>query len=72
MQNVGDEEFTYDSFKQAYDSDSLTQGLTQRFDQNGLELKTKVGNNDVAPSDAKLDGSGVTQMAKHALKRARG
>jgi hypothetical protein len=72
MQNVGDEEFTYDSFKQAYDADPLTQGLTQRFDQNGVELKTKVTNTDVAPSDAKLDGSGVKQMAKHALNKARG
>jgi hypothetical protein len=72
MQNVGDEEFTYDSFKQAYDSDPLTQGLVQRFDQNGVELKTKVSNTDVAPSDAKLDGSGVKSMAKHALNKARG
>ena len=72
MQNVGDEEFSYDSFKQAYDSDPLTQGLVSRFDQNGIELKTKVSNTDTAPSDAELDGSGVSQMAKHALKKARG
>jgi hypothetical protein len=72
MQNLGDEEFTYDSFKQAYDSDPLTQGLVQRFDQNGVELKTKVGNNDVAPSDAERDPKAVSQMAKHATRKARG
>ena len=72
MQNMGDEEFDYDTFKQAYDSDPLVQGLTHRFDQNGVELKTKVTKTDTAPSDAKLDGSGVKQMAKHATRKARG
>lgn len=72
MQNVGDEEFTYDSFKQAYDSDPLTQGLTQRFDQNGVELKTKVTNTDTAPSDADPERSSVAQAARRATNKARG
>jgi hypothetical protein len=72
MQNVGDEEFNYDSFKQAYDADPLTQGLVNRYDQNGVELKTKVSNTDTAPSDAERDPKVVSQMAKHATKRARG
>jgi len=72
MQNVGDEEFNYDSFKQAYDADPLTQGLVNRYDQNGVELKTKVSNTDVAPSDAERDPKVVSQMAKSATKRARG
>lgn len=72
MQNVGDEEFTYDTFKQAYDSDPLTQGLVNRFDQNGVELKTKVSNTDTAPSDAEHDPESVSRMAKHATRKARG
>ena len=41
MQNIGMEEFSYDSFKMAYDSDPVIQALTHRFDDKGIELKTK-------------------------------
>lgn len=41
MQNIGMEEFSYDTFKMAYDSDPVIQALTHRFDGEGIELKTK-------------------------------
>jgi hypothetical protein len=72
MVNAGQEEFSYDSFKMAYDSDPVIQALTHRFDQNGVELKTKAGNNDTAPSDAEDDKTAVTSMAKRATNKARG
>lgn len=72
MQNVGSEEFDYNSFKQAYDTDPLTQGLVTRFDQNGVELKTKKGNNDTAPSDAEARDKSVEKMAKRATAKAIG
>jgi hypothetical protein len=71
MQNVGSESFNYDSFKQVYDSDPLTQGLVKRFDQNGVELNSKRSKVDTAPSDAERDGKTVSQMAKRATNKAR-
>ena len=41
MQNMGMEDFNYDSFKLSYDSDPVIQALTHRFDGKGIELKTK-------------------------------
>lgn len=41
MRNMGMEEFDYNSFKMAYDSDQVIQALTHRFDGNGIELATK-------------------------------
>ena len=66
------EEFSYDSFKMAYDSDPVIQALTTNFDQNGVELKTKAGNNDTAPSDATADRDTVSSAAKRATNKARG
>lgn len=70
MSNVGAEGFSYDSFKMAYDSDEVIKALTHRFDQNGVELKTKNTSNDrdekVDPGKAK-----VSQMAKRATNIAR-
>lgn len=71
MQNVGSEDFNYDSFKQVYDADPLTQGLVKRFDQNGLELNTKKSKVDTAPSDAEDNKAAVSQMAKRATNKAR-
>lgn len=64
--------FSYDSFKMMYDSDPVIQALTSRFDQNGVELKTKAGNNDTAPSDATADRDTVKSAAKRATAKARG
>lgn len=70
--NMGNDDFNYDTFKIAYDSDPLTQGLVNRFDKNGVELNTKAGNNDVAPSDATADRNTVSTAAKRATNKARG
>jgi hypothetical protein len=72
MQNVGSQDFNYDSFKQVYDADPLTQGLVKRFDQNGLELNAKKSKVDTAPSDAEADSKTVSQMAKRATSKAIG
>jgi hypothetical protein len=72
MVNTGQEEFSYDSFKMEYDADPVVQALVNRFDQNGVELNTKAGNNDVAPSDATADRDTVNSAAKRATNKARG
>jgi hypothetical protein len=46
MQNMGMEDFSYDSFKLAYDNDPVIQSLTNNFDQNGVELQTKAQNDE--------------------------
>lgn len=72
MTHIGAEEFDYNTFKMAYDSDPVVQALTQRFDKNGVELKTKAGNNDTAPSDATADRNTVGAAAKRATAKAMG
>ena len=42
---MGDEELDYDAFKQLYDTDQNIKDMIVRFDQNGIELKTKKQNN---------------------------
>ena len=72
MVNVGSEEFDYDTFKAAYDADPLTQGLVKNFDENGVELNSKVSKDRTAPSDAEAGDKTVSQMAKRATAKARG
>jgi len=61
MQNIGMGEFSYDSFKMAYDSDEVIQALTYRFDQNGVELATK--NKTDKPEVGKKTGSDTLKTA---------
>lgn len=61
MQNIGMEEFSYDSFKMAYDSDEVIQALTYRFDQNGVELVTK--NKTDKPEVGKKTGGDTLKTA---------
>ena len=68
MSNIGQAEFDYDSFKQAYDLDPALQAIVHRFDQNGVELKSKVSGK-TAPSDAELDSKAVNQMAKRSTAK---
>ena len=70
MQNVGAEDFDYNTFKMAYDADETIQALTKRFDKNGVELNTKRDADATAPSDADRDSNVVSQMAKRATKKA--
>jgi len=68
MQNMGKGNFTYDSFKAAYDADPRLQALVTNFDQKTIELKTsevddvgKLPGNPGRPKDT------VGQMAKNAV-----
>ena len=71
MQNMGMEDFSYDSFKLAYDNDPVIQSLTNNFDQNGVELQTKAQHDDNARAvEKEKDANVVSQMAKSATKRA--
>jgi hypothetical protein len=66
MQNVGDAQFDYDSFKNSYDTNPMIQQLVQRFDGRGVELKTKTKN----PKKGQPGGEGeVAKMAKAATNR---
>lgn len=68
MTNVGDEEFEYDTFKVSYDNDPAVQSLVKRFDQNGVELKTKAASGDQAAQGQ--SNNEVEKMAKRATKAA--
>jgi len=61
MHNMGMEDFSYDSFKLAYDSDEVIQALTHRFDQNGVELNTK--NRTDKPEVGKEPGGNTLKTA---------
>jgi hypothetical protein len=67
MQNVGDEQFDYDSFKASYDNSPMIQAIVHRFDDRGIELKTKT-KDPKAPEDGK-GGDKIAQMAKSATSR---
>jgi len=68
MQNVGDEQFDYDSFKTSYDSNPQIQALVQRFDGNGIELKTKT-KNPKTPDGKDTGADNISKMAKAATAR---
>ena len=71
MQNIGMEDFSYDSFKLAYDNDEVIQALTHRFDQNGVELQTKAQKDqETRAVEKEKSANVVSQMAKSATKRA--
>lgn len=66
MQNVGNQQFSYDSFKSAYDSDPKIQNIVADFDQNSITLKTSEMD-DVDPREPAGDGNKIGQMAKRAV-----
>lgn len=66
MQNVGDEQFDYDTFKTAYDNNQIIQNLVFQFDNRGVTLKTR------ATQPKKKEGdkeSNISKMAKSATKK---
>lgn len=69
MANIGQVEFDYDSFKQAYDTDPALQSIVHRFDDNGVELKSKNSGSDELPSDADPSSKTVAQMAKRSTNK---
>lgn len=62
--------FDYQGFKDQYDADPVIQALVHRFDDKGVELKTK---NTTKGSEVTGTGkpSAVSQMAKRATNIAR-
>lgn len=64
MQNVGAEQFDFETFKAAYDSDERLKALIKDFNKNGIQPKTE---KDVEePSTAEPGKDVVGQMAKRA------
>ena len=68
MQNVGSEEFHYDSFKAAYDTDPRIKALISNFSERGIEPKTKKTPSDIPQGDRSGAGASVGAMAKRATK----
>ena len=64
MRSSGIEQFSYDSFKAAYDSDPRVKALVKNFDQKGVTLATDEESN-LPQQDAKGDNT-VSNMAKRA------
>ena len=67
LQNVGDEQFDYDSFKQVYEANPMLKKLVYKFDGRGVELKT-YGTDPKASKGGKKETS-ISKMAKNAAKR---
>lgn len=64
MQNIGSQQFTYDVFKAAYDSDSRIKDLVKDFNQDTINLKTS--EMDDVKSVNKQSQNNVAKMAKRA------
>lgn len=67
MQNVGEEQFDYESFKAQYDSSPMIQKLVFKFDNRGVELKTY--GTDPKKSQGGEKETSISKMAKNAAKR---
>lgn len=65
MQNVDNQQFTYDTFKTAYDNDPKIQDIVKNFDQNTLTLKTSAAD-DITAKKPK-NRNKIRQMAKRAV-----
>lgn len=68
MLNVGAEQFHYDTFKAAYDTDPRIKALIANFSERGLEPKTKKAPSDMPQGDRSNAGASVGAMAKRATK----
>ena len=66
MQNVGDEQFDYDSFKSSYDSSPMIKAMVKRFDARGVELKTRKKDNKTPQGGS---DNTISKMAKSATNR---
>jgi hypothetical protein len=66
MQNVDSEQFDYETFKAAYDTDARVKSLVKNFSEKGIEPKTKDNENDLPQGDTQTGGDKVSQMAKSA------
>ena len=66
MANVGGEQFDYETFKAAYDTDNRVKTMIRNFSEKGIEPKTKEEPNDLPQADSQDGGKSVSQMAKSA------
>lgn len=70
MQNVDAEQFSFESFKAAYDTDPRIKPLIKNFDRSGIEPATQNelegGDDDDAAVASDGDGDTVGQMAQRA------
>ena len=67
MQNTGRNQFSYDVFKAAYDSDPRIQKIVKNFDQEKIELKTsEVADVEDLPGNPGRPSDTVAKMAKNA------
>jgi hypothetical protein len=66
MQNSGNQQFSYDIFKAAYDADNKIQNIVKDFDQNSITLKTSGDDNNIQPSRPQSKNK-ISQMAKRAV-----
>jgi hypothetical protein len=70
MKNMGSEQFGYESFKLAYDSDPRIKPLVKNFDQEGITLATDTEAEPTAQQGTTSSNS-VSQMAKRATSARR-
>lgn len=74
MQNLGGESFTYEEFKQLYDSVPGIKDIVKNFDENGLTIDTKEGSDTDAPTTTSADNgdANVAAAAKRATSKSMG
>ena len=66
MQNVGAEQFDYETFKSAYDSDPRIKTMVKDFNQDGIEPMTAMNKSHRDPSKPDTGADPVSTMAKRA------
>ena len=66
MQNVGAEQFDYETFKAAYDTDARVKTMVANFSEKGIEPKTKEQPSDSPVASGEADPNAVSNMAKSA------
>ena len=66
MQNVGGEQFDYETFKAAYDTDARVKTMVANFSEKGIEPKTKETPSDSPVASGQADPNAGSSMAKSA------
>ena len=66
MQNVGHQEFTYDTFKAIYDANPKIADIVASFDKDTITLKTN-SVDDINPSKDTSGRNKIRQMARRAV-----
>jgi hypothetical protein len=67
LQNVGGQELDYDAFKAAYDANPAFQQLVDRFDAEGVTIKTK---NKMEPAGQRSDKASAQANVMSSAKKA--